>query len=152
MESFELSLSPAQLNQTRRALAQCNEASARYGRVLSEAQMAALARRRSQALRSTGRVEFGEGVLPKLARAFCSSSCIQPADYADTLAELQDLFYQLKGDCRERLADDELIDAMVLVFQRTGGSLEFLSGMEPDELCQIARTGSLDGTRLDGEM
>ena len=69
MESFELSLSPAQLNQTRRALAQCNEASARYGLVLSEAQMAALARRRSQALRSTGRVEFGEGVLPKLATA-----------------------------------------------------------------------------------
>ena len=97
-------------------------------------------------------MEFGEGVLPQLARAFCSSPCIQPADYADTLAELQDLFYRFKGDCRERLADDELIDAMALVFQRTGGSLEFLAGMEPEELCLIARTGSLDGTRLDGEM
>lgn len=152
MDQFELALSPAQLDQTCRALAQCNQSSARYGLVLSETQIAALARRRAETLRSTVRVEFGEGVLPRLARAFCSSTCIQPADYADTLAELQDLFYQFKGDCRERLADDELIEAMVLVFQRTGGSLEFLSGMEPDELCQIARTGSLDGTRLDGEM
>lgn len=152
MDRFTLALSPDQMDQTCRELAQCNEFSARYGLVLSQTQIAALARRRAEALRRTGRVEFGEGVLPKLARAFCFSCCIQPADYADTLAQLQELFYHFKGDCREQLSDDELIDAMALIFQRTGGSLEFLAGVEPDELCQIARTGSLDDTRLDGNL
>ena len=48
----------------------------------------------------------------KLADAFCVSPYLDQCDYADTLETLQELFYEFKNLCGERLEDDELIAAM----------------------------------------
>lgn len=123
-------------------LAECNSNSAQYGLVLSETQLQELTHRRIQALKQTGRIEFGKGILKPLIEAFCDSPYLTQQDYADTLAQLQDLFYEWKGECRERLADEELLQIMRALFdQRAHGSVEYLEGVDHTELFRIARGG-----------
>lgn len=82
------------------ALAQANQVTSRYGLVLTEQQMLSLTQRRQEALVATGRVEFGDGVIHLLAETFCDSPFLCPANYEETLGELQALFYYFKNECR----------------------------------------------------
>lgn len=94
------------------ALQGCNALSARYGLILSQADMQMMAEKQAEALRSAGRVEFGHGPYEKLVYAFCDSPHLTQADYAETLAELCAMFYQFKSESGERWSDDELIESM----------------------------------------
>lgn len=154
MNEMQLFSQPMQIMQTKMELAQCNKITERCGLSLSEQQMENIALRRIDALQATGRVEFGESVLRKLIYAFCDSPYIRQAEYADTLAGLLDLFYYFKGECMEELTDDELIEAMRLIFdEAASGSLSFLANLDREIMEEVARTGSLDGTPLeDGEI
>ena len=124
---FELMPSPAQLTASANDLATANPAFQKYGLFLTPAQAAMLVNQRQIALRETGRVEFdGEG-LKKLALTFCDSPYIQSPDWADTLARLQEIFYQLKNETCDRLGDDELLCRMAERFNGSaGGSLDAL--------------------------
>lgn len=51
-------------------LAACNRMTEAFGLTLSKGDMAALLRRREQALQDTGRVEFAGGIFQKLVYAF----------------------------------------------------------------------------------
>ena len=95
---------------------------------ISPEQAAMLVRHQAEVLRDTGRVDFGGGVLKKLADAFCDSPYIQPSGWADTLAQLTELFYALKNETRDHLGDDVLIAAMAARFNGgAGGSLDALA-------------------------
>ena len=123
-------------------LADCNRLTEAQGLTLTEGDMRALSRRREEALRDTGRVEFTGGIFRKLAYAFCDSAYITPANYADTLSELVALFYAFKSDIEDEMTDDELIEAMQRIFDgRAQGDLTYLAditlgdyiGMTQDE-------------------
>lgn len=117
----------------------CNNFSNQFGLALKEAEIQELAECRKKALKDTGRVEFGGGILPKLIYAFCDSPYLDQTNYAETLAELQEAFYYFKGEARERFLDDELIDFMVTVFDgRAQGSAEYLIGTSLASLCRYA--------------
>ena len=104
----------------------------KFGMILSPEQAITLARCQANALRDAGRVDFGGGVLKKLAVAFCGSPYIQANDWADTLAQLIELFYALKNETRDQLGDDALIAAMAARFNGgAGGSLDVLAATEP---------------------
>ena len=60
--------SPAQRAEKLLAL---NERTAPYGLRLSAAHAVALVRSGEEALRSTGRIEWGDGIAPQLIEAFC---------------------------------------------------------------------------------
>ena len=126
-------------------LARCNRLSAHHGLTLTQTDLVRLEEARQSALRETGRVEFSGGVLAKLADAFCVSPYLDQCDYADTLETLQELFYEFKNLCGERLEDDELIAAMTVIFDGTGGSLDALSGADAETLYAAARTGRFEG-------
>lgn len=112
-----------------RQLAVCNEMTASFGLTLSGEEITALALRHTEVLRETGRVEFGEGIWKKLAFAFCDSPHIPPREYAPTLGELMEMFYECKGDSGERISDDELIAYMKDAFDGPcQGSLDYLRG------------------------
>lgn len=133
---WDLLLSAPRPMELEKSLTQVNRLSEKFGLSLSPGDAAMLVQKQAEALRETGRVEFGGSVLPKLARAFCDSPYIQPQDWAGTLAELQRLFYQFKSASDDCLEDDRLIAAMVSRFNgAAGGSLEALADLAcgPDE-------------------
>ena len=91
---------PPQLQRAaaREDLAVCNEATAKHGLRLTEPQMMELVERRGEALRATGRVEFGRGVVCELVRGFCDSPSLSQENYAEAIADVQDVFYRRKED------------------------------------------------------
>lgn len=118
----------------------CNSYSGQFGLVLSGEQILRITESRFLALKSTGRVEFGEGVLKKLVYAFCDSPYLTWENYEDTITELQDIFYYFKNESMEALSDDELIEAMRSVFDgKAQGSLEYLAGTSLENLCRGIR-------------
>ena len=120
----------------------CNDLGKPYGLCLTEQDITELVELRSQALRNTGRVEFGGGILPKLIRAFCSSPSLDAYNYVETLGLLQDAFYYYKSESQDRFSDDDLIEFMVDVFNGPAhGSAELLTTISLEQLCRWARNG-----------
>lgn len=127
--------------ETARALRACNAQTARYQLTLSEAEIGMLLRAREDALRETGRVEFGESILPRLALALCDSPYISQADYAQTLAAVQALFYRCKTESGGRLTDSALLRLLRETFDGPAqGSLDYLA-QTALEIARAARHG-----------
>ena len=111
-------------------LLQINEIGRQYGLFLSEAQLRALVAAEAETLRAQGRLEFGEGILPRLMYMFCDSPFIARAEYFDTLEALQELFYAFKNELNDALSDDELLEAMYKVFHgRAQGSMDYMENV-----------------------
>lgn len=107
----------------------CNEYTNKYGLILSENQISNLLERRKETLKETGRIEFREGIIDKLIKEFCDSPYINQENYAETLYELIEIFYEYKNETRDLITDDELIEFMKKSFDGiAGGDLEYLSG------------------------
>lgn len=137
---YELSPIALQIAAAKEEIRCCEDLNRLYGLTLSESDITELVLLRSEALKSTGRVEFGGGILPKLIRAFCSSPYVDPRNYAAVLGELQDAFYYFKNESEDRFPDDDLIDFMAKVFNgRAEGSAELLCSISLEELCRWAR-------------
>lgn len=133
-----------QLSAAHREVRECNAYSSAFGLVLSEPEIEGLVVSRAEALRASGRIEFGGGILPKLIRAFCDSPFIDSDNYAAVLAELQEAFYYFKTEAKERFSDDELIEIMAAVFNgRAQGSVEYLTGTSLEALARAARHGGV---------
>jgi len=137
---------PAPVRAREDRLMQCNEISQQFGLTLTPARIRALVAAERRTLRDTGRLEFGEGILPRMIYAFCDSPFIARGDYADTLEALQELFYTFKNDLNDALSDDELLEAMHTIFHgRAQGSLEYLENMDTKELLAALRSDCADG-------
>ena len=138
----ELSIRQVQINSAKEEIRCCNELNMLYGLSLSEDDISELVELRGQALRSTERVEFGGGILPKLIRAFCKSPYVDPYNYAATLGDLQDAFYYFKNESGEQFSDDDLIEFMEKVFNgQAHGSTDVLTTISLEQLCRWARNG-----------
>jgi len=147
-----LSLQKAQALAAVAELRRCNALSERYGLSLTENQMLSLVRAQGEALRATGRVAPGGGVLPKLVNAFCDSPFIAREDYCQTLAALQDLFYTFKNELADALSDDELIQAMERLYNgRAQGSLEYLENATNGDLYHAWRDDDGNGEEPYGD-
>lgn len=107
----------------------CNEYTSKYGLVLSDNQIGNLLERRKETLKETGRIEFREGIIDKLIKEFCDSPYIDQENYAETLYELIEMFYEYKNETMDLITDDELIEFMKKSFDGIcQGDLEYLSG------------------------
>lgn len=107
----------------------CNEYTSQYGLILSDNQISNLLERRKDTLKGTGRIELREGIIDKLIKEFCDSPYINQENYAQTLYELIDIFYEYKNETMDLITDDELIGFMKKSFDGIAqGDLEYLSG------------------------
>lgn len=107
----------------------CNEYTNKYGLILSENQISNLLERRKETLKETGRIELRVGIIDKLIKEFCDSPYINQENYAKTLYELIEIFYEYKNETMDLITDDELIEFMKKSFDGiAGGDLEYLSG------------------------
>jgi len=131
-----------QMLEARQELRELNDLTAQFGLYLSEEQIQSLVERRFGALKDTGRIEFGEGILKKLVCAFCDSPYISRENYEDTIIELQDSFYYFKNESNDLIPDDELIEFMKRIFNgKAQGSLDYLAGTSLEDLCRNTRYG-----------
>lgn len=149
MDRWLSDLSQHRQNIDQATLERYNRRSEPYGLTLSESALQRLLLLRAEVLQQTGRIELGGGVLEKLITAFCDSPYVVQSKYEDTLAELQELFYYFKNECRDLVTDDELLDAMRLIFNSVAhGSVEYLGDIDWETMYRVAVTGSLRGTEL----
>ena len=118
------------------ALLRGNTVTERFGLTLTPEQCGRLLARRAEALRETERIELGEGILPKLAVALCDSPCVGPENWEEALDGLTELFYHFKGACGERLGDDELLAALVRLYNGWAGGC---AGLRRSPRCWAAR-------------
>ncbi|MGE5473806.1 MAG: DUF6323 family protein [Ignavibacteriales bacterium] len=144
-KKFDITIVSMQKLQTAAELRECNEITAKYGLSLSEQQIQSLVEKRFEALKDTGRIEFGQGILKKLITEFCDSPYIMQENYEDTILELQDSFYYFKNESNDLLSDDEIISFMKLHFDGVcQGSLDYLRDMTLEDLCRRTRYGKND--------
>ena len=136
----ELQIRQMQISAAKEEIRCCEDLNRHYGLTLTEADITELVELRGEALRSTGRVEFGGGILPKLIRAFCKSPYVDPYNYATTLGDLQDAFYYFKNESQDLFSDDDLIEFMEKVFNgQARGSTDVLTTISLEQLCRWAR-------------
>ncbi len=77
---------------------------------LEDAQM--LARRRTESLAETERVEFAEPAIMSIAEAFIGSPYLTQDSVASNLAKLQDAFYALRDELPIDVPDGEIVEAL----------------------------------------
>lgn len=117
-----------------------NEKTQKFGLVLSEEDAKMLVERRNTNLRELQRVEFGEGVLPKLIFTFCDSPYIYQGNYVDTIMRLQEIFYLYKNESMDELTDDDLLEFMKEAFDgECEGDLEYLEDTALEEFARSIR-------------
>ena len=119
-----------------------NQKTEKFGLMLTQEEARMLVERRKESLRTERRVEFGEGILPKLIFHFCDSSYIDQSNYADTIARLQEIFYLYKNEMLDEISDDELIQFMKEQYEEICfGDLEYLEGTCLESFAQAIRAG-----------
>ena len=101
---------------------------------LTQEECLALAEGRERALTDTGRVEFGEGILPALAEALADSPYLHPADWAETLMEGQLLFYHWKAEAGDLVPDRALLRFLRKAFDDARGAMAYLESFSLKEL------------------
>jgi hypothetical protein len=142
---FEIMLAEQQKQELARVL-ECNTKTAHFGLILSEEEAKGLIQSRKAALADSQRVEFAEGILPKLIHYFCDSQYINQDNYGDTLAQLQDLFYQYKNETQDELTDDELLEFMRKQFEDVCfGDLDYLASTCLERYSRAVRSGYQSG-------
>lgn len=110
-----------------------------YGLFLTRENAVELINIKEKELASSGRVEFGASVLPKLVAAFADSPYIHRLEFVEILGDLTEMFYYYKNEI-DAISDDELIDFMKKHFNGgCAGSTELLKSRELDELMRAYR-------------
>lgn len=123
-------------------LSNLNEYSKKFGLVLTQEESALLLRERTEVLKQQQRVEFGDGILPKLIVAFCDSPYLYQDNYVDTLGRLQEIFYYYKNEFMDEITDDELIEQMKMLYDGIGqGSLDYMEETGLEGLARRSRFG-----------
>lgn len=124
------------------AVVEMNRKTERYGLSLTEEEAGRLVAARRENLKEQQRVEFGEGILPKLLDIFCDSPYLTQNNYADTCMRLQEIFYLYKNETLDELTDDELLEFMREQFDAVCfGDLDYLEGTCLDIFSQAVRAG-----------
>lgn len=139
--SFSLSPIDFQKLQTVNELNDCNNITLKYGLQLSAEQITGIVEKRFEALKETGRIEFGEGILKSIIFEFCDSPYISQKNYEEIIFELLDSFYYFKNDTLDLVSDDELIKFMRLQFDLCEGDIDYLNGTSLESLSHYIKDG-----------
>lgn len=94
------------------------------GLLLTEEEIKSLIISNETALKSYGRLEFGESILNRLFTAFSDSPYIDARNQCETFDSLLILFYDLKNEYET--SDEELIEDIKETFNgKAGGDIDF---------------------------
>lgn len=134
-------------NQQQTALEQiqsCNDYTKKFGIVISKDEALTLLDERRYTLKEQERVEFGEGILPKLIYTFCDSPYLYQDNYVEYITRLQEIFYLYKNESLDDVSDDELLQIMKEHFDgECQGSLDYLEETCLEAFARSIRQGSI---------
>ena len=148
---YELMETVQRKQELERVLA-CNEKTKSFGLTLTEEDAGRLMASRRDSLRTQMRVEFGKGILPEIIETFCDSPYLQQENYADVIAELQEIFYLYKNESEDNLTDEELLTFMKEQFDGVCyGSVAYLEETCLERFARAIRAG-LRGGRWKGRV
>lgn len=130
---------------------QTNQYTKQYGLSLSEQDGELLVQERKNNLKAQKRIEFGEGILPKLIFRFCDSPYLFQETYVETIIRLQEIFYLFKNECMDNLTDDELLEFMKEQFDTVCfGDPDYLEGTCLAVFADAIRSGYRDYCKTEG--
>lgn len=119
-----------------------NQTTEAFGLSLTEQEAKLILDERKNVLKEQKRVEFGEGIVPRIIYEFCDSDFIDQNNYVDTIIRLQEIFYLYKNETRDELTDDELIHLMKEQFELLCfGDLDYLEDTCLACFAQAVRAG-----------
>lgn len=122
----------------------CNDYTQMFGIHISREDAELLLEERKHTLKEQGRVEFGEGILPKLFFTFCDSPYLYQDNYVDMIARLQEIFYLYKNESLDDISDEELLTYMKEQFDgECQGSLEYLEETSLEAFARNIRKGTV---------
>lgn len=128
-----------------------NQYTERFGLALSQQDAQLILENRKTALHEQRRVEFGEGIVPKIIFEFCDSDFIDQSNYVDTIIRLQEIFYLYKNEMNDEITDDELIQLMKEQYEmQCHGDLDYLEGTCLSDFARIIRAGYGDLRNFSG--
>ena len=123
-------------------IVEVNRVTEKYGLTLSEKEAELILGEKNNALKAQRRVEFGEGITPKIIYEFCDSDFIDQNNYVDTLIRLQEIFYAYKNEMHDEITDEELLHFMREQFDQVCyGDLGYLEGTCLTIFAQAIRAG-----------
>lgn len=83
---------------------------------------------RDKVLNSYGRIELSLQSTEKIMKLFSDSSFINQNNYVSSINDLQETFYYLRNETKDKISDDELIELMKDLFENScEGSIELLN-------------------------
>ena len=128
-----------------------NRYTEKFGLSLTEKDAQLIMENRKSALQEQRRVEFGEGIVPKIIREFCDSVYIDRNNYVETIIRLQDIFYLYKNETNDEMTDEELLNVMREQFDKLCfGDLDYLEGTCLADFADAVRVGYSDYQANDG--
>lgn len=128
-----------------------NQYTERFGLALSQQDAQLILENRKTALHEQRRVEFGEGIVPKLIFEFCDSDYIDQSNYVDTIIRLQEIFYLYKNEMNDEITDDELLQLMKEQYEmQCHGDLDYLESTCLSDFARIIRAGYEDLRNFSG--
>lgn len=131
---------------------QINEVTLEYNLKLSEEDMKMIIKVRNEALTSSGRVDFGGGIISKIITVFCDSPYIIQSNYVEIIDELIKTFYYYKNETKEKISDDELLMFMKECFDdKCQGDISLLRYKYLDTVEYNIKHGVIDYLNIDSE-
>lgn len=128
-----------------------NQYTERFGLILSQQDAQMILDNRKTALQEQRRVEFGEGIVPKIIFEFCDSDYIDQSNYVDTIIRLQEIFYLYKNEMNDEITDDELIQLMKEQYEmQCHGDLDYLESTCLSDFARVIRAGYGDLRNFSG--
>lgn len=128
-----------------------NQYTERFGLALSQQDAQLILDNRKTALREQNRVEFGEGIVPKIIFEFCDSDFIDQSNYVDTIIRLQEIFYLYKNEMNDEITDDELLHLMKEQYEmQCHGDLDYLESTCLSDFARVIRAGYGDLRNFSG--
>ncbi len=154
---FSLFLNPNEgdlyIQQLTSEMMKTNDLSINYGLVLSENDVKMLIQCSIDSINDNDRIEFGESATLKIVDKFMKSTYISQSCYADTVASLIEIFYEVKEESLGVLTDSEVIDIMFDFFENeSGGSIEVLQNRDMSYLCKKVRYAAQNITDEDMDL
>lgn len=121
-------------------LLETNKKAKKHGLKLTEKDVSEIIKDRERVLKNQGRVELDIKVTVKIIKFLCSSPYVNQDNYSDTIMGLQEIFYYLKSETNDKIADDILLNKIFKLYENPcAGSLELLRGRESDKLINKIR-------------